>query len=314
VYSILEIIISWVIVLATFPLHNLDNYRTPIVIAFGVSMGIANILYGISVPSIGLSLASSINPALAMTIGTILPLLIFNKHTFATLAGVLLLIGLAIGLIALFTVTIAGLRRDKEQKGTELTEHEPFVQNEGKVDESKTAKSEFIKGLIACMLSGVFAPLANVGFVFGAQIMQPLQIPAIVKSIAIWWLILTPMNLISIVYSLVVLHRNNSLQHYRISSFGFSSLINYFGAVLLAIMQFGAFVLYGLATEFLETLGTSAGFAIFNMSMIMTGIVWGIILGDWKNSTLKTRLIMVTGVVILSACIAIMTVGLKVQK
>ena len=119
---------------------------------YGFLWGIGGIMFGVSVPYIGLSLTMGIVMGLAGSVGSLIP---FFQGSNSTNDPVFtyVLVGLLISLIGVAFTAKAGIDRDKLQNSTE----------------SKN-KSNITKGILIAVVCGVLSALLNVGFSNAAPI------------------------------------------------------------------------------------------------------------------------------------------------
>jgi len=113
---------------------------------FGFLWGIGGILFGVSVPYIGLSLTMGIVMGLAGSIGALIPLLRMENATSLSQFPYVIA-GLGITLVGVAITAKAGIDKDK------LTV------------EASGEKSNILKGILIAVACGVLSALLNVGFV-----------------------------------------------------------------------------------------------------------------------------------------------------
>jgi L-rhamnose-H+ transport protein len=77
----------------------------------------------------------------------------------------------------------------------------------------------------------------------------------------------------------------------------------------MAVFWMGSMAIYGVAATFLGVLGTSIGWALFQIFMIMTANASGIITGEWKQAPASTRALFWTGFVLLALATALISFG-----
>ena len=57
-----------------------------------------------------------------------------------------------------------------------------------------------------------------------------------------------------------------------------------FSPILMAVLWMGAFAFYGMSSTYLGSFGTSIGWGLFQIFMIMTAILSGVWAGEWKSA------------------------------
>ena len=83
-------------------------------------------------------------------------------------------------------------------------------------------------------------------------------------------------------------------------------------SVLMGILQTSGFVFYGLGSVLVGALGTSAGFAVFKSSAILTGHAWGFLKGDWTDSSGQTKSIILLSILLTVMGIIILAYGMNI--
>jgi L-rhamnose-H+ transport protein len=78
----------------------------------------------------------------------------------------------------------------------------------------------------------------------------------------------------------------------------------------MAILWMGTFAIYGMSAAFLGPLGTSVGWGLLQIFMIMTAIVAGVFTGEWRSASRSAKLLLSSGI----ACLTIATVLLALSN
>ena len=71
----------------------------------------------------------------------------------------------------------------------------------------------------------------------------------------------------------------------------------------------GAFAFYGMSSTYLGSLGTSIGWGLFQIFMIMTTILSGVWAGEWKSASRTSIVLLVLGFACLTAATALLAMG-----
>ena len=77
----------------------------------------------------------------------------------------------------------------------------------------------------------------------------------------------------------------------------------------MGIFWMGAMSLYGVGSVFLGTLGTSVGWALFQIFMIMTANLSGVLTGEWKGAPRAAILRLSIGLALLAAATILIALG-----
>ena len=258
--------------LALFSIPQLwDVYhRTPwrallLPFSFGAGWGVAQVLFGIAVVRLGMALAFAIVVGLGAMLGTLVPVLIQSMGVLVTGRGLLLLSGTVLMLAGVIVCRHAGQLRDRVRKATSSAPH----------------SLEYRTGLLIALISGVLSGLLNFALAFGEGIThQAVAAGADVTSApyAVWPVALAGGLIPNIWYSIYLLNRNATwaLFRYAWPDLGW--------AALMGFLWMGAVAVYGVSTRYLGAMGTSAGWALYEIFMILTANISGMISGEWKGA------------------------------
>jgi L-rhamnose-H+ transport protein len=104
-------------------------------------------------------------------------------------------------------------------------------------------------------------------------------------------------------YSLILVRKNDS---WRL--FG-SRPIDGSWPVLMAILWMGAFALYGMSSVYIGALGTSVGWALFQIFMILAATLSGVLTGEWKRASRAARALLYGGIAFLIGATVLLAFG-----
>ena len=79
-----------------------------------------------------------------------------------------------------------------------------------------------------------------------------------------------------------------------------------FWATLMAILWMGAFALYGMSAIFLGRFGTSIGWGLFQIFMIMKATLSGRFSGEWRFAPRSARSLLVLSIIFLGGATALL--------
>ncbi|TAM80419.1 MAG: hypothetical protein EPN47_15985 [Acidobacteria bacterium] len=257
----------WALVLAGVPhaFHILASVHTAtlmVVLLFGLGWGIGAATFGLGVAAVGMSLGFAVILGLTAVVGTLIPLL-STAHSLSSgkVAGTGF--SLAVMLLGVAICSWAGKWR----------EHAP----------EPGSKFPYMKGLTVCVASGVLSACGNLGFVYGAGIVNQAErqgVPAAIAPNLVWALLTVALFLCNAGYAGILLWRNKSFVNFlhahtkRYFAFG----------VLMGALWISGFVFYGVGARQLGELGPSLGWAILMGSMVLIANLLGILTGEWKEA------------------------------
>ncbi len=255
---------------------------------FGFAWGLACVLCGLGIVSLGIALGSSIILGLACALGSLLPLAVLHSDRLATASGVLVVIGVAVMIAGISVCAAAGSAREADTR-TGRT--------------GGTAK--FLYGILLCAASGALSACLNFGFAFGAGISlraQQLGNSPLASVYPLLAIMLSAGYLANVAYCAFLLTRSRSWALYaQPAARGHWPL-----GVLMGLLVFGGILLYGLGAERLGPLGTSAGWGLSMAMMIVSANTAGFLTGEWKGAGRLAIRRMLSGGALLLAAILIL--------
>ena len=246
---------------------------------YGFLWGIGGIMFGVSVPYIGLSLTMGIVMGLAGSIGSLIPFFQGSNSTSDPVFSYVL-VGLLISLIGVAFTAKAGIDRDKLQNSTE----------------SKN-KSNITKGILIAVVCGVLSALLNVGFSNAAPIAKTAESFGVItrnSSLVAWVVVLWGAFLMNALYCVYLLFKNNTWRSFsEVNSFK-----AYRWSVIAGLCWFAALGVYGQGAALLGNIGPIIGWPILlGLSLIISNY-WAYKAGEWRNAKKPFNLLLM-GLVIL---------------
>jgi L-rhamnose-H+ transport protein len=255
---------------------------------YGTLWGVAQLGSGICVQKIGLSLTGSVLNGLCATFGTLTPLVLQHSELLSKPSGMLLLGGVAVMIVGVVLCGWAGLRREKAQPKDAAT--------------PRTSGAYWLVMMIA-IISGLFAALLNISLAFGGEIVELARrqgAPAAWAVFSVWPLALLGGLVINLAYSMFLMTRNHTWGSFADSP----SEVAY--PVLGGSTWMIAIAIYSSATVFLGILGVSIGWALFQITLILSGNLAGILTGEWRTTSKSIFKANLAGVAVLFIATAIM--------
>jgi L-rhamnose-H+ transport protein len=259
---------------------------------FGFIWAIGGMLFGMSVGYVGVSLTYGVVMGLCGAIGGLVPL--FQMEDFASKPGFpIILIGVAIMLVGVGVVALAGIKREKMQaaSGTNI--------------EGVKSGSDFRKGIVIVITSGVLSSGINIGFANAAPVVQSAETfgaHPFAAVFAAWIVVLWGGITFSLLYCVVTLTKNKTWNTFTLPKSGNA----YKWGVLSALLWFGSLGIYGIGAAKMGELGAVLGWpTLVGLSLIFSNY-WAIRSGEWKGAK-KPLKILFLGIGILIAATLIMT-------
>ena len=230
---------------------------------YGFLWGIGGIMFGVSVPYIGLSLTMGIVMGLAGSAGSLIPLFQIENATsqpsFPYIIG-----GLIISLIGVAITAKAGIDRDK-------------------LINSSSKSKNILKGLLIAVTCGLLSSFLNVGFANAAPIAEKAQEFGVItrnSSLAAWVVVLWGAFIMNFSYAVLLLFKNNSWSTFSLKN----SLNAYKWSLIAGFCWFAALGVYGQGAALLGEIGPVIGWPILlGLSLIISNY-WAYNAGEWDNA------------------------------
>ncbi len=297
IYSISGLlVIPWIVAAAVVPnlfgIFQSASWVTLLkVLGFGFGWGVGSVLFGLGVSRMGLAVGYGIILGLIAPIGTFFPLLVQHPERLWTRQGRALLLGTLIVLFGIFFCALAGRLRERA------------------VAASSGKRDGFSVALALCILAGIFSPMLNFSFVFGADLQAQAVAngaSASMASNAIWSLTLTAGFIANAGYSVLLLRKNRT---WRLFSGAKAPAGHWAGASLMGLICFGSFMVYGTGATALGSLGGIVGWPLFMSMALITSNALGALSGEWKGAPPRAWVCSMIGIALLIVAITVIARG-----
>ena len=247
---------------------------------FGIGWGIAQVLFGLAVVRLGMALGFTLVVGLGTIFGTLIPFFARDEASLTSRGSSMLLFGCAVMILGVGLSGCAGKLREAPRP----------LQKE----------KSYRAGLLIAVVSGVLSSMLNLSFSFGQPLIKAAarngSMPSL-AALAVWPIALAGGFLPNAGYSLYLLARNRSWNKLR------PAYTDFFLSLLMGLLWIFAVAIYGLATYQLGRLGDSAGWAIYQITMVLTACAAGILSGEWKNASKHSVTVFSLGMVTLAVAI-----------
>ena len=257
---------------------------------FGMGWGIAQVLFGLSIARLGMALGYAVIVGLGALLGSLVPLFFQRRAVLSTDRGVIILAGVTLMVIGIAVSGRAGQLRERPACGKSVP----------------GANGSYGSALLLGILCGLMAPMLNYSLAFGDGIgraAMELGTPATDANYAVWPIGLTGGLIPNLAYSLFLLARNRTWDRFAL---GGRDLLM---PVFMGLLWMGAMATYGVGASYLGALGTSVGWALFQIFMIMTANISGVATGEWKTAGTRARTLLWTGLTLLAIATVVISLG-----
>ena len=256
----------------------------------GAAWGVGGLTWGLMIRYLGVGLGLAIGCGLCSASGTLIPKIL--KGEFGQLlepgTGIVSFVGVLMSLIGIILVGMAGMSKENE-----LPEEEK---------KKTVAEFNFKKGIIVAIFSGLMSSAMNYGLQGGAAIEQlALSTQPVTSStwrgMPVLVVVLLGGFTINFLWCVILNLKNKTGGDY----------IRPEGPVLLANIVFAGLAGAIWCSQFIclktgePAMGKTAyiGFAVLMASAIMFSSLLGILLGEWRGTSSRTRVLLAAGLVIL---------------
>jgi L-rhamnose-H+ transport protein len=263
-------------------------------LVFGFLWGIAQATFGLSIRAVGMAFAFAVVSGLGCLLGSLIPILTSNPADLFRPRGLLLMASLPILFPGLVLYCLAGRRREKEQAVG--------------ISTADAAAMTFAAGLAITIFTGVFGANLNLGFHFGGNLVRKsmeLGTNPATSTYPVWALVLTAGFIPNLLYCVYLLFRNGTWASFRTAAWARECAL----AIAMGLLWLGGIVSYGIGATLVGRYGTSVGFALFSASIILSANVGGILAGEWKSTSRRTRLLLGVGMAAILAAIVVLNLG-----
>jgi L-rhamnose-H+ transport protein len=247
---------------------------------FGIGWGIAQVLFGLAVVRLGMALGFTLVVGLGTVFGTLIPFFARQEAGLMSRNSLLLLASCFLMVIGVGLSGWAGKMREAQE-----------ISSKAKI---------YGSGLLIAVVSGVLSSMLNLSFSFG----QPLTQAAVrhganpsVAVLAVWPVALAGGFLPNFGYTLYLLMRNNTWNKLRTV---YPDLLL---STAMGLLWIVAVAIYGLAAHQLGRLGDSAGWAIYQITMVLTASAAGVLSGEWKKASRRSVGVFTLGIATLAVAI-----------
>lgn len=261
---------------------------------FGLLWGIAQVTFGLSLRMVGMALTFAVVSGLASLSGSLIPMLTFHPAEILQPRGLVLLLSIPFLFVGLTLYAVAGRRREKEQAGVTV----------GRA----AAKSDFALGLILCIFTGIFGSFYNLGFAFGDDVVRASQSHGagpLTSTYAIWALVLGAGFIPNLVYCFYLLAKNQTAKLFGQSGWTRETVLGVIMGLAWVIGVLG----YGIGATVVGPDGTSIGYMLFTSGSILFANAFGIMAGEWKGTTRRTKKYLAGAIVFILIAVVVLNLG-----
>ncbi|GGG73246.1 L-rhamnose/proton symporter RhaT [Edaphobacter dinghuensis] len=260
-------------------------------ILFGAGWGIAQILFGICILRLGMGVGYAVIVGLGAVLGTLVPLWMGQRKLVSGTALAEIFAGVVVMVLGIVLTAWGGQLREYGSRNGE----NDLPRQQG-----------YATAVLLAVLCGLLAPMLNYAFAFGqglATAAVRVGNTPVSAAYAVWPIALLGGLVPNVGYSLYLLRRNKSWKGFT------SDSSDVWWATLMAILWMGAFALYGVSSVYLGALGTSIGWGLFQIFMILTATISGLLAAEWKGASRTSVTLLGAGTAALIGATVLLSMG-----
>jgi L-rhamnose-H+ transport protein len=253
----------------------------------GATWGFGGITWGLMIRYLGVGLGLAVGSGICSAAGTLIPKIITGKfgELLTPGAGMVSLLGVVISIVGIVLVGLAGMSKESE-----LPEEEK---------KKAVAEYNFKKGLLIAIFSG----FASAGLNFGLQGGESLAKLALENGTSSTWqgmpvLMVCLLGGFTVNVSLCIFLNLKNKTAGDYFNKDVPGLANFFWAALAGLIWLCQFVAFKTGEPLMGD-QKYVGWAVLMASSIMFSGALGFLLGEWKGTSLKTRMLLWTGLGVL---------------
>lgn len=254
---------------------------------YGAAWGFGGLTWGLMIRYLGVGLGLAVGCGLCSAAGTLVPKMLDNSigELLKPGAGLVSLVGVAVSLAGIVLVGLAGMSKEGELPD--------------EVKRQAVAEYNFKKGILVALFSGLASAGLGIGLKSGVQIERL----ALDGGTAVAWkgmpvLVVCLLGgfTVNALWCLFLNLKNKTLGDYTRKD---APLVaNLFWALCAGVLWVCQFVAFKTGEPRMGEQGY-VGWAVLMASSIMFSGVLGLMLGEWRGTSRKTRGLLVAGLVIL---------------
>jgi hypothetical protein len=259
--------------------------------AFGVAFGFGVLLFGVSLPKVGMTIVNALVNAIVALLGSVSPLLIGSVQINRRGA-----ISLATGLLTLLASIVlcasASVSRDRDRQ----------VRSGG-----LGTRAQSLAGVAIACASGILSSMLNTGFASGTALIEGARnlgySPAL-ATLAIWVPVLLGGLAVNLACTAFLICRGRNWNLFLTVEDRTGCWVRSF---FMGFLQFGGIFIYGFGVSVLGVSGTVYGWAGLVVISILTSNFWGAMTGEWKGSGAEAKIKMSVSTILLILAFAILS-------
>lgn len=159
-----------------------------------------------------------------------------------------------------------------------------------------------------CIFTGIFASSWNLGFAFGGEVIRAglrQGAGSLSAPYAVWGLVLGAGFIPNLFYCTYLLVKNRTAGLFIRSGWTREAVL----AFAMALLWVTAILGYGIGATLVGASGTSSGYMLFVAASILFATAFGLITGEWKGASARTRRLLFAAIAFILTAVVILNLG-----
>lgn len=257
-------------------------------LVFGFLWGMAQVTFGLAIAAVGMAMAFAIVVGMCAVLGSLIPMAVLHPAELPGPVGILLLASAVVLTSGLVIYGKAARQREADSGGS------PELRG-----------ARFRKGLALCLFTGALGGMINLGFAFSGAISdQAVKQGATPGSatLAVWVVVLSAGYVPNLLYTSYLLRKNRTAALFLHSPGREGALV-----VAMACLWLSGTLGYGWGAAKIGTFGTSIGFAVYMIMLLLWSTTLGVLTGEWRQAKRQTLARMRMGLAVILVSVLILS-------
>ena len=271
----LALIFAPVLFESVFPANSV---QVMLVAACGVGWGFGALLFALSIPRLGFSLAYAIVCGAVTLVGSVGPLILGTARIESGEGG-RLAVGLGLLLVAIGVTSWASILRDRAA---------------GTLEKAAPTLTASLIGVAVAIVAGALSAMLNIAFAYGSPMIAQATasgVSPVAASMAVWFPALLGGFIIDATATALKIRRAEGWRGFREAP-----AADWFRSACLGFLWLGGIITYSVSSSALGQAGAVYGWAVNGGISILVSAAWGIQTGEWKHTRRDARLWAMAGV------------------
>jgi L-rhamnose-H+ transport protein len=261
------------------------------VFLFGLGWGCGAVLYGLALKAAGMALSYAIVMGLTAAVGSLAPLVLLHAEEIYSFRGLVIIAGVLLVVVGVLFCAQAGHLKERALSSSANQVASPIGQKP-------------MLGVIIAVFSGIFSPMINLSFTYGAPLSELATSRGTTSwfaPMAIWVIALSAGAVVNCIYCAYLISKKHTW--HLMSRLSFDHLLG----LIMGLLGPVALIFYGMGSTQMGDLGAVSGWPIMSAMGILGANFWGAVTGEWTGT--GKRPIRLMGIAVTALIAALFLLG-----